>query len=486
MFLTAALIMTGIANTNIVSAQQTTIYVDPPEIVDLELTPGETFSVNVSISDVGEPGLYAYEVKFYYDNTTLEAIALEMPEGHFLTPELDPNNIFTTLNRIYHEDGYVQLAPTLMGDEPGKTGSGTLATITFNVTNTGSCALDLRDTKLADPDINNIPHEVTDGYFSNKPALPPAKLRVDPPSISDPTLVPNQTFTINISIAEVENLYGYEFKLGYNTSVLDGVDVIIHAVQNETNFTPDYSIDDASGIMWVNVTYYSPAEPITTYPPAVMLSITFQVIALGESLLDLYDTNLVNQLGESISHDVSDGYFSNLAIRDLAIVDVILSRTQAYEKFRDIEYIINVTVIVRNEGDMTETFDLSTYYDDTLIGTQAITDMDPNANATVTFSWNTTDLPLYINYTVKAYAHEVLGEISTDNNLYLDGTVIINMFGDTNGDKKVDIEDVAEAAKAFGSYIGHGRWNPNSDLDNDGRVSIMDMVLIAMNFGRVL
>jgi len=194
---------------------------------------------------------------------------------------------------------------------------------------------------------------------------------------------------------------------------------------------------------------------------------------------------LVDQLGELIQHDVSDGYFRNLAMRDLAIVDVIPSRTQAYEKFRGIEFIIDITVIVRNGGDMTETFDLSTYYNDTLIGTQSVTDLDSNTNATLAFHWNTTDLPLYVNYTIEAYAHEVPGEISTDNNLYIVGPVVVSMFGDTNRDEKVDIQDVAEAAKAFGSYIGHRRWNPNSDLNNDDVISVIDIVLIALNFGRV-
>jgi hypothetical protein len=172
----------------------------------------------------------------------------------------------------------------------------------------------------------------------------------------------------------------------------------------------------------------------------------------------------------------------------LAIVDVIPSRTQAYEKFvvgtRVYESIMNITVIVRNDGDMTETFNVSTYYDDTLIGTQTVTNMGPDANTTLTFSWNTTNLPLYVNYTIKAYAPEVPGETSVENNLYLDGTVIIKLFGDADGDKKVNILDVAEASKAFGSHIGHGRWNPNVDLDNDGRISVIDMVLVAMNFGR--
>jgi hypothetical protein len=127
---------------------------------------------------------------------------------------------------------------------------------------------------------------------------------------------------------------------------------------------------------------------------------------------------------------------------------------------------------------------VSVTYDDTLIGTQAITDLDPDANATLTFSWNTTGLPLYVNYSIKAHAHEVPEEINTNNNLYADGTVVIKMFGDANKDKKVDILDVAEASKAFGSYIGHRRCNANGDLNNDDRVSVINMILIAMNFGR--
>jgi hypothetical protein len=488
LFPAIALVMMSATTINIASAAQTKIYVDPPKVMDLTLTQGKNFTINVTVTNVEEPGLYAYQFKLYYDKTILNATSVNLPPGHFLTPTLASTNIFVTELKVYHDLGYVSAAVTLMSDEPGKTGSGTLVTITFNVTGIGSSTLDLKDIILLDPNLQEIPHEVVDGQFSNKPAPPPAKLSVHPPSIRDPALVPNQNFTIDITIAEVENLYGYEFKLSYNTSVLDCVNVTIHTVQNETNFTPQTSEDEVAGTIWVNVTYHSPAKPIATYPPLILVTIKFQVTALGESILHLYDTNLVDQLGQLIGHETSDGYFSNLITRDLAILDVIPSRTHAYEKFvvgaRVYESIIKITVIVRNEGGTTETFDVSTYYDDTLIGTQTVTDLNPDANATLTFSWNTTGLPLYVNYTIKAHAHEVIGEINTGNNIYLGGKVIITMFGDTNKDKKGDILDVAEAAKAFGSYIGHKRWNPNVDLDNNNRISVIDIVLIAMNFGR--
>jgi len=60
----------------------------------------------------------------------------------------------------------------------------------------------------------------------------------------------------------------------------------------------------------------------------------------------------------------------------------------------------------------------------------------------------------------------------------------ITLFGDLNGDGVVDISDMGEAARAFGSYPGHPRWNPYADINHDGIVDISDISLIARNFGR--
>lgn len=56
---------------------------------------------------------------------------------------------------------------------------------------------------------------------------------------------------------------------------------------------------------------------------------------------------------------------------------------------------------------------------------------------------------------------------------------------------KVDIEDIAIAASAYGSYPGHPNWNPHADITGskylvpDGKVDIRDIALIASNFGEV-
>jgi tungstate transport system substrate-binding protein len=59
----------------------------------------------------------------------------------------------------------------------------------------------------------------------------------------------------------------------------------------------------------------------------------------------------------------------------------------------------------------------------------------------------------------------------------------ITIRQDINIDFKVDILDIATAAKAFGSYQGHPRWNPYCDINNDGEVDILDIATVAMKFG---
>jgi hypothetical protein len=57
------------------------------------------------------------------------------------------------------------------------------------------------------------------------------------------------------------------------------------------------------------------------------------------------------------------------------------------------------------------------------------------------------------------------------------------LAGDLNVDGKVDIRDIAIAAKAFGSLPGDPRWDPRSDINKDNRVDVIDMVSIALKFG---
>ena len=55
---------------------------------------------------------------------------------------------------------------------------------------------------------------------------------------------------------------------------------------------------------------------------------------------------------------------------------------------------------------------------------------------------------------------------------------------DLNHDEKVDILDAIKAADAFGSYPGHPRWNYHVDQNKDSAINILDLIIIAKNFGK--
>ncbi len=59
----------------------------------------------------------------------------------------------------------------------------------------------------------------------------------------------------------------------------------------------------------------------------------------------------------------------------------------------------------------------------------------------------------------------------------------ITLLGDLNNDGKVDMIDVAIAAKAFGTKPGDARWNAVVDVNKDGQIDMRDIALIAKNFG---
>lgn len=138
------------------------------------------------------------------------------------------------------------------------------------------------------------------------------RIYIDPPSIEDPNLIPGKTFGINVSIANVSDLFGYDFDMSYNTAILTCIGVSVGPSDNMPS--PMWEIDDEIGNVWVNVTY---GTPLTTDSPATLASLTFLIQGLGSSAFDLNSTNLVNSLGQPIPHEVSDGYFVNGSPYDL-------------------------------------------------------------------------------------------------------------------------------------------------------------------------
>jgi len=438
------------------------IYVDPSKVVNADLTPSNNFTVDVNLDEVVD--LENLEFWLGYNTTILDVV--NVTANPLFSPPV-------TID-IFETEGRMRVKAFA---SPSISGNLTLATIIFHVAGTGESVLDLHNITLIDEWGDSIPYdEPVDGYFSN---VLKAKLFVNPPELIDPTLSPGSEFSIDIQIDDVFELYGYAFYLSYDTNVLTCLGAVIFPPTNDTHFTMEISIVDQMGEIAINVSYYHPAEPITILSNTTVMTIYFQVQSYGCTVLDLHGTLLTDQYGGSIPHDVGDGFFCTL-IADVAVVGVELSQNFVYPGRT-----VNITVIVANLGDTTETFDVTAYYDNNTIGTQTVFDLPAGQNYTAIFIWNTSGLEPCNNYTISAKAGPVPYELDLTNNVYVDGWVKIKILGDVDSDGKVDIFDIVLAADAYGSCEGDPNWNSEADTaPRYGIIDIYDLVTISGNYGK--
>jgi len=97
-------------------------------------------------------------------------------------------------------------------------------------------------------------------------------------------------------------------------------------------------------------------------------------------------------------------------IHDIAVISVTPSPAEV-----EAGDLVNITVVVRNQGAETETFNLTVYNDDNVIETKTVLNLTPNENATLTFEWNTTDASTGF-YTLKADVPPLPEETVTEDN----------------------------------------------------------------------
>ncbi len=171
---------------------------------------------------------------------------------------------------------------------------------------------------------------------------------------------------------------------------------------------------------------------------------------------------------------------------DIAITSVTTSTTKAY-----VGEIVNITVVAQNQGTYTETFNVTTRYENVTleivgtVGTQKVIDLAPQQNVTLIFFWNTTDVQPCVNYTIEAEANVVPGEIDTSDNIYVDGKVkVMAWIADVDGDGDVDLDDLYIVLAVYGTRVGDPDYNPDADIDKDGIVELNDLYYVLRDFGK--
>lgn len=159
------------AITSIVKAQEAIIAVDPPSYTAPE--PSHTFPVNITITNVID--LWSWKIRLSWNPSTL-SLAVDpdtgdplIEEGPFLKAAGSTLFLFKPPNQT---GGYIkELSCTLMVSKE-VSGSGTLATITFNATAVGESNITMPETDLVDLDENPISCTVINGAVTVVPEFP--------------------------------------------------------------------------------------------------------------------------------------------------------------------------------------------------------------------------------------------------------------------------------------------------------------------------
>ena len=386
-----------------VKANPTPILFVSPAIIDYA-EPGDLFVVAVYIMDVlYEDYLVSYDVKLGFDPAILYTEKDWVQDGGFLADTSGGSTSF------YPSVGFDHVRVTDLIMDPGyyAEGEGSLFSVTFDVTDSGRVELDLYDTKLIDKDLLLIEHPPPDdGLFYTD--TPRARFDYSYTDMDVRLPIVDQDITFNATYDPstrtgsydpdnpVEALSNYRWDFGDGTIVETWTSPIItHSYANTGEYTPTLTVTD------------------------------------NEGKTDSFDKEL------------------KVAFYDLAVTDILVYPAEAQAGA-----IVTINVTVHNYGTEFLDFNLTLYYDNTLIWYNQTEDLsaysspliwsnitksygvplDPNENQTITFHWNTTGIP-EATYTIKANASLLvsgkpdlfLENVENKVNNYAEGSITIGI-----------------------------------------------------------
>ncbi|HJW98459.1 MAG TPA: NosD domain-containing protein, partial [Candidatus Bathyarchaeia archaeon] len=168
---------------------------------------------------------------------------------------------------------------------------------------------------------------------------------------------------------------------------------------------------------------------------------------------------------------------------DIAVTNLATSKTVVGQG-----YAIMVNVTFGNRGEKIESFNMITSANSTVIDSEPIT--LAMVNRTLVLKWNTTSFA-FGNYTMSAYAEPLPAETSVlDNTFTLNIAIHVGVPGDVSGstpgvyDGTTNIRDIQYLIVQFGTFPVSAKWNPNADINGDGRVDMRDIQIAILNFNK--
>jgi hypothetical protein len=263
--------------------------------------------------------------------------------------------------------------------------------------------------------------------------------------------IPNQTYVGNATIfATALRMMTNESRIAYSPSVSteffvrpdDPLNVSFHDVAvvdvfpSASLIEPDQSLsvsvvvqNEGTEAESLNVSAYfgdtlieTEISPLLPYSSAVLdFSVDASVFGVGNHSVSAFVTPVLDEADLS-DNSLVDGLVEieealPILVHDVAVLNVSASSTSV-----DVGDTVSIQVVVKNQGNYTESFDVTVVYDSTVISTLNVADLGSDSADTLVLDWDTNGV-LNGSYTLSATASSVLDEIDLENNQFVDGVI---------------------------------------------------------------
>jgi len=305
-------------------------------------------------------------------------------------------------------------------------------------------------------------------------------------AVNPPTIAVNagDYFNLTINVTNIANFTSWQFRLYYLKSVLNcsaAIEGPFLKTGGGTFFGKNITYNYNSTHGWV-LAYCTLLGMTSVSGSGVIATVTFRAMRGGSTPLHLTDIKLGDEKipPQPIPYTAVDGtvQVAGGTNHDVAITNVISNKNITGKG-----YTCNITVTTENHGGYEETYSVVLHVNETETRRTQVT-VQAGGVIDLGFTWNTSGYA-YGAYSANAYAEPVPGETYEADNNYTGGQVLIVIPGDVQTPYgKIDMKDIAYVARRFLLPPSDPLWEPNADINNDGRVDMKDVAVPAKNFGK--
>jgi len=268
-------------------------------------------------------------------------------------------------------------------------------------------------------------------YISNVYAEQ-TKVYVDPGRITG--LNVGETIKVEIKVANVTDLRSWEVKIFYRSSALNASAITPQTekcpffnqegIPLNKQFYGIHNFTDNFNATHGQIIAYCIIQNASVSGSGTLLWINFTAVGYGDSPIDIgpvwEDVTMLDDSQNNPIQHLTIGGVVHVGLRDVSITNIETPKTVPTNS------IVKINVTAENQGEVPETFDVTLYYDNNQIGATLIIDMPGGGIQILSFTWSTNGLPIG-EYTLKATATQVPGEVDLTDNTYIFNPLYIGL-----------------------------------------------------------